>query len=152
MDEIGADTSMIKKFLATKDFNEIPKDLRDILFYHLDLATNGDVVEVASSFFFGREKLIPDMFTSMVEVLESAKMDCPELIYYFKRHIEVDGDEHGPMAMKCLDTLADTEEKLNLAHKTAIESLGKRNALWSFIHDEISKTNRNQIDLPPLHI
>lgn len=152
MDEIGADTSLIKNFLSTKDFSLLPIGLRDPLFYHLDLATSGNVVEVASSFFFGREKLIPDMFTSMVEVLEAASMECPELIYYFKRHIEVDGGEHGPMAMACLDTLASTEEKLNLAHKTAIESLGKRNALWTFIHDEISKTKRNQIDLAPLHI
>jgi hypothetical protein len=138
MDEIGADTSLIKTFLETKDFSILPEEIQQTLTYHLNLAFNGKVHEVASSFFYGREKLIPDMFTSMVEVLEDSGLNCPTLIYYFKRHIEVDGGEHGPKALKCLSKLTETQESRDEALNVALGSLVQREKLWNFIHDEIS--------------
>ena len=139
MDEIGADTSLIKSFLSTKDFDLLPAKIREVISYHLDLSLNGKVHEVASSFFHGREKLIPGMFTSLVNVLEENKLDCPTLIYYFKRHIELDGDEHGPKALKCLKALTPNSETLQEAQSVALKSLDYRDELWSFINSEINK-------------
>lgn len=137
MEEIGADTSLIKSFLETYDLSLLPEELRQVVAYHLDLADNAKVHEVASSFFFGREKLIPDMFTSIVKVLKESNMDCPTLIYYLERHIELDGDEHGPKAMQCLKDLIDSDQKKKEVIAVASDSLEKRWNLWDFIYSQL---------------
>lgn len=133
MNEIGADTSLIENFLRTMDLNKLPKELAAIVSFHLDVAMNGKVHEVASSFFYGREKLIPEMFQSILDVLYTSQVDCPTLKYYFERHIEVDGEDHGPKALKCLKHLMDTPEKEQEAIEVAQNSLANRWKLWSFI-------------------
>jgi len=143
MDEIGADTTLIKKFLETQDYNLIPKDLAEIISFHIDLAMTAKDHEVASSFFYGREKLIPSMFESILKVLEENNLNCPTLLYYFKRHIEVDSENHGPKALKCLNQLADTEVKESEIFNTAKESLNKRKQLWDFIENEIYLSRSN---------
>ena len=140
MDEVGADTFLINKFLETQDFSILPQEIQEMLTFHLNLAMNGKVHEVASSFFFGREKLIPEMFTSLVKIVEDKNLKCPTLLYYFKRHIEIDGDSHGPLALKCLDKLLVNEEHKDQALIVAINSLNQRNKLWSFIQEEIYRS------------
>jgi len=136
MEEVGADTAPILNFLEDLDFEKLPIELASILKFHLSLAENGKVHEVASSFFYGREKLIPEMFQSIVDVIKKAGLDCPSLIYYLERHIEVDGGEHGPMALKCLSQLTDTEAKKSEATLMAVKSLEMRWDLWDFIQSE----------------
>lgn len=52
---------------------------------------------VASQFFYGRQDPIPQMFKQFVTNMgNDKKFDM--LKYYLQRHIDVDGDEHGPMA------------------------------------------------------
>ncbi len=95
------------------------------------MAQNGHIVEVAASFFFGREKLIPGMFTTIVDVLNKEKVEAPTLVYYLKRHIEIDGDEHGPLALKCLEYLTgDSPELKNLAISSGLKALELRKGLW----------------------
>lgn len=137
MQEVGADTYLINSFLEDFDFNKLPSELRKIVSYHLDIALNSEVHEVAASFFYGREKLIPEMFQSVVNILKENELDCPTLIYYLERHIEVDGGEHGPKALKCLNELLDSEEKKNQAIDAAIKSLNNRYDLWDFIQSKL---------------
>ena len=102
--------------------------------YNLEIAKNGSDVEVASAFLYGREKLIPDMFTAIKDVMSSEKVDCPTLIYYLERHIELDGDEHGPLAEKCLQALCgDDAAKWQSAEDIAVESLKLRSRLWDAV-------------------
>ena len=105
MKEIGADAKLVSKFIKTKNTDLLPKEIANIICYHLGLAQKGNVYEVASSFFWGREKLIPDMFESIVATLKQEKMRCPTLEYYLKRHIELDSEDHGPKALRCLNSL-----------------------------------------------
>ncbi len=136
MEEVGADTSPILGFLENYNLEKLPKEVASVLSFHLDLAENGKVHEVASSFFYGREKLIPKMFQSIVDVIKKAGLDCSSLIYYLERHIEVDGGEHGPMALRCLNGLTDTETKKSEATLMAVKSLEMRWDLWDFIQSE----------------
>ena len=144
MEEIGADTTLIKKFLSTMDYSLIPSGAREFVKHNIEVAEKGSVVEVAASFFFGREKLIPEMFQSIVDVLKAEKVNAPTFTYYLERHIEVDGEEHGPLALKCLDHLTvGSPEKRDLALKAGLEALTIRKKLW----DETLRTlNQNLIE------
>lgn len=131
MEEVGADTSTIRAFISSPDLSLIPESARDFVKYNLSLAENGSPVEVASAFFFGREKLIPEMFESIVKILELNQIDAPTFKYYLERHIEVDGGEHGPLAERCLkELIGECQDSLRLAEQTALASLKARYALW----------------------
>lgn len=136
MNEVGASTTAFFDFLPEMKTETLRPGVREFVSENLNVALNGDAIEVASSFFFGREKLIPSMFTSIVEVLKKENVSAPTLLYYLERHIEVDGEEHGPLAMKCLDELCSTEEKKNLALEAGVKALELRKNLW----DECLKT------------
>lgn len=134
MNEIGASTSEINDFLATMDFERIPEGAREFVKGNLDVAMNGHVVEVAASFFFGREKLVPEMFTTIVETLDRENIKAPTFRYYLKRHIEVDGEEHGPMALKCFNTLTENDPTLyRLGLESGLKALSEREKLWDFV-------------------
>jgi len=137
MDEIQADSSLVKTFLENYDFSPLPKDIREVTSFHLDLAMTGKAHQVAASFFYGREKLIPDMFHSIVRTLEVSGVQCPTLVYYLKRHIELDGEDHGPKAKKCLQAIIQNEQQEQEALSVAIDSLAMRTKLWDYILKEI---------------
>jgi hypothetical protein len=134
MEEVGASTVEIKRFLKTFDLNDIPLGAREFVTHNLNVAKYGHVVEVAASFFYGREKLIPDMFQTIVDTLQKENVHAPTLIYYLQRHIEVDGHEHGPLALKCLDYLTGNDSTLKtLAIHSGKEALEKRHDLWDHV-------------------
>ena len=139
MKEVMAPTEEIEQFIRDLKVKPLPREIQEILCFHLDLALNGSVHEVAASFFYGREKLIPDMFRSIVDIIKANQLNCPQLTYYLERHIELDGDEHGPMAKECLEELLDSSKKKEMAIKAAENSLKMRSKLWDYIESEIQK-------------
>ena len=59
------------------------------------------------------------------------------LITYLERHIDIDGDRHGPLSMKLLDASCD-KNQLSLAYATAVKSLELRLLVWDKVHEDIS--------------
>ncbi len=101
------------------------------------LETKG-IHEVAATFCFGREKVIPLMFSSLLEKMNISQCEAPTFHYYLNRHIEVDGDSHGPLAIKMLDTLCgDDTNKWGEASEAALNSLSARIKLWDDVLKEI---------------
>jgi hypothetical protein len=148
MKQSGADTIPINQFLGELQKgisyeeaikNEmIPRSVADFVHFNLELALKGEIHEVASAFFYGREDLIPDMFESLLDSLsrEGAKYD--RLNYYLNRHIELDGDHHGPLAQKLLDDLCGEDDQKKVeAILIANRSLESRKKLWDGILKEI---------------
>jgi hypothetical protein len=134
MEEVGASTSEVRDFLNFMDLQRIPSGAREFVKHNLQVAQHGHVVEIAASFFYGREKLIPDMFESIVATLKKENVHAPTFLYYLERHIEVDSGEHGPLAMKCLDYLTNNDERLkSLAFSAGLEALNKRQELWDYV-------------------
>lgn len=141
MEEIGASTAPIREFLSTLDYSLIPNGAREFVKYNIDLAKNGHVVEVAASFFFGREKLIPEMFQMMVDVLKKENVSAPTFLYYLERHIEVDSGEHGPLALKALSHLTSGDSRLEqLAQDSGLRALEMRTALWDKVLETLPQT------------
>lgn len=131
MKEVGADTSPIAAFLQDFDLQRLPAHAREFTAQTLATALQGDTVQVAASFFYGREKAIPSMFQGMVDVLKAADVKCPKLLYYLERHIHVDGEEHGPLSEQCLSELCGSDpEKLQLAEQAGLSALRARVKFW----------------------
>ncbi len=92
-------------------------------------------------FTFGREDLIPDMF---IEILKNIKIDnkinIKPLIYYFERHIELDTDEHGPLALEMVNDLCGSDKnKWYEALDYSKKAMEMRIKLWDGILEIISK-------------
>lgn len=87
----------------------------------------------AAAFAFGREDLIPDMFTQVVAVNErSRRLDT--FVDYLERHIEVDGEQHTPMAMQMLaDLCGDDDARWQECADTVNTALAARARLWDDI-------------------
>lgn len=141
MQEIGADIRPIKKFLETMDYSLIPEGAREFVEFNIDVAKNGHVVQVASNFFYGREKLIPDMFQTIVDTLKRENVSAPTFLYYLERHIEVDAGEHGPLASKALSHLTKGSSELELmALDSGLKALEMRKALWDKVLQSLHQT------------
>ncbi len=150
MDEVGADTQLIRQFVqklvagtnpsaALQADERIPASVRQFVENTLQVALHGAPHEVASAFFFGREDLIPDMFQLLVDEVEASGLPTDGLKYYLRRHIELDGDEHGPLAERLLVSLCDNDEqKMMQAQEVARQSLQARIALWDGVMAEIT--------------
>jgi Protein of unknown function (DUF3050) len=101
----------------------------------MTLARSGSTEEVVAAFFYGREDIIPEMFSRLQKTLPGAKHDKDRLrnfIYYIERHIELDGDSHGPMGKELLDNLvADSPQRHERALRAACNSIRARIELWN---------------------
>ncbi|OYQ46366.1 heme oxygenase [Flavobacterium cyanobacteriorum] len=117
-------------------------DIKAFLDFTFRVIDRGRPHEIAAAFTFGREDLIPSMFT---EILRKFQQNFPEtnlrkLIYYFERHIALDADEHGPMAMQMINELCGNDaEKWREAAEVAMMALEKRIGLWNAIEENIMK-------------
>jgi hypothetical protein len=86
---------------------------------------------VAASFSFGRENVIPGMFNSLLAKLGIGEDRAPIFHYYLKRHAELDGDEHGPAALRLVATLCGNDPaRLAEAVEAANAALASRTRLW----------------------
>ena len=156
MGQINADTSAIMMMVNNlKSGNTVfdaiekarlPVYISDFLNFTFKIIEEGKSHKIASVFTFGREDLIPDMFISMIKKINrknDAKID--QVIYYFERHIEVDGDTHGPLAIDMIKNLCGTDpNKWNEATEASQLALKKRIALWDGINKVvIQKENSN---------
>ncbi|MFK7738854.1 MAG: DUF3050 domain-containing protein [Planctomycetota bacterium] len=87
---------------------------------------------VAAAFTLGREDVIPAMFTELVRgLLDGGQANARRLLVYLERHIELDGDEHGPMAAALLANICgDDDAAWQAAERAATASLQARLGLW----------------------
>src|ERR1700742_2287548 len=101
----------------------------------MTLARSGSTEEVLAAFFYGREDIIPEMFSRLQKTLPGARHDSDPLrhfVYYIDRHIELDGDSHGPMGRELLEGLvADSPERDERALHAACDSIKARIELWN---------------------
>ncbi|OZM57613.1 antimetabolite toxin biosynthesis protein MgoB [Lottiidibacillus patelloidae] len=149
MDEVNADTTPITTFITRIKAGEqvsdalnnlsLPASVKNFVNFSISIAMNGKPHEVAAAFFFGREDLIPDMFQLLLDELKSRGENAKWMQYYLSHHIELDGDDHGPLAEKLLYSLCeDDPEKLKEAEEIAIGALQSRIELWDGVIEQLN--------------
>lgn len=152
MQQCGANTKEINAFLenvkTTQNIfvsikqSDLHPNVKAFLDFTFRIIEEGKEHKIAAAFTFGREDLIPSMFTEILKNFQTnfPETDLSKLIYYFERHIELDADEHGPMAMQMISELCGTNEtKWKELEEVSIEALVKRLGLWNAIEEQITQ-------------
>lgn len=148
MRQAGADTTVIQNLLSdlasmpvlqALGNARIPAGARAFAEHTFALVQGGKLHSLAAAFTFGREDVIPDMFRSLVRDLNVEKNGALDtFIWYLERHIEVDGEDHGPLSLRMVaDICGTSEERWEDAAATAEQALVARLALWDAVLTEM---------------
>ena len=136
MKQCGANTSAIESFVSNVSTTNMPSvndGVDAFLKTTFDVIESNETHKIASAFTFGREDLIPDMFTAIVNEYNTEN-NLDKFVYYLERHIELDGGEHGPLALELISNLCgDDDDKWREVEETAIACLVARKKLWDSI-------------------
>jgi hypothetical protein len=144
MADVGASTRQFDKFRslarvgtsveAAMKRTGVPPHVQAFVAHTMGLAQSGSTEEVLAAF-YGREDIIPEMFLRLQKTLPGARQDNDPLrhfIYYIDRHIELDGDAHGPMGRELLENLVgDSPQRDERALRAACDSIQARIELWN---------------------
>ena len=149
MRHMGSETHKIEVFLSkihqnssieeALDLAEVPEAVKNFVKVTFKTIYSNDAHKVAAAFTFGREDLIPDMFIEIIHQTHEQE-SFKDFLYYLNRHVELDGDSHGPLSLDMIVELCgDDQQKWSEVLVTAKEALEVRISLWNYIADTISK-------------
>lgn len=158
MKQCGADTASIIKLISCLQAGHSHKSLVKYNIAELhqaqinflratyNIVSGNNTHEIAAAFTFAREDLIPDLFSQIVIDLDrKAPGQLSALIYYLDRHIELDGDEHGPMAHQMIKELCGNDQnKWQEAERASKLALQARLDFWDAINGALIK-NRPRV-------
>jgi len=115
---------------------KMPGNTAEFIKFTFDLVTTRPVWDQAAVFAFGREDLIPDMFNGIVSQLTTEfPTELKIFNYYLARHIELDENEHAPLALRMVTTLCgDDEKKWQSATDMVLKALELRVRLWDGVN------------------
>lgn len=148
MDDVGADTSAIKNFIANittplkrlennSDIN-IPIESKDFVNNTFECLSLNNFANTAAIFTYGRETTIPDMFSKILNKINKNQPEFAKLRLYIKRHIDIDSSRHGPLSLKLFEyAYNNNQDKYDEAIKFAIKSIDKRINLWDGVYNKI---------------
>jgi Protein of unknown function (DUF3050) len=153
MRETGADTSRIDAFIdllragrpVLPSLREAgaPEPSEQFIATTWEFISGAPVHCQAAAFAFGREDLIPDIFPQ-VAALDAGFGNLSAFVDYLRRHIQVDSEEHTPMAMQMLaDLCGEDEARWAECERTVNVALAARMRLWDGILDRIPAGRRN---------
>lgn len=149
MTRAGADRSVIDRFTGMLEANEpvstalraaeVPDPSAEFVRATWAFIDSAPVHCQAAAFAFGREDLIPEMFSQVVTVNKQVG-GLDTFLDYLERHIEVDGEQHTPMAMQMLaDLCGDDKDRWRECAGAVNAALVARSRLWDGIQSAIER-------------
>lgn len=156
MQQVGIEPTEMRAFLdelqACGDVPEalrrahVPAAIGDFVRATLATAESGTTAEVLGSFFYGRENVIPRMFQALLSKWSIDETSVPTFVYYLKRHIELDGDAHGPAAEAIIDDIvADNLDQRLALVRASISAVEARIALWDALAATLALAQREAV-------
>jgi len=160
MNEIGAGRRPFELFIAAMKRGEgvakslqsaeAPEFVSSFVNFTLECAINAKLPELAGAFVFGRETLIPDMFRGILREWKIEKSSAPRMHYYLSRHVDIDGNQHGPASIKLLSSVINNKPvSMEAATQYAVRSIHMRISLWDGLQKLIKEID-GATDRPPL--
>lgn len=152
--EVGADPMALEDFVncVTTDGVKyalenasLPAPSQRFMTRTFEFIDTGEPHVIAAAFCFGRENIIPEMFQRVASQLAISRVDAPKFHYYLERHIQLDGEHHGPAATQLVEALCDHDPvHIHEAEHAALEAIEARIRLWTEVEQAIKH------DLPSL--
>jgi hypothetical protein len=151
MRQAGANTTRIDHFIGLLRAGEpvrpaiaraaVPRAAAEFVATTWEFIQNAPVHCQAAAFAFGREDLIPEMF-EQVAALNAEYGELSRFVDYLRRHIQVDSEEHTPMAMQMLaDLCGDDDAKWAQCEETINRALAARTRLWDGIRTAVIQSH-----------
>jgi hypothetical protein len=148
MTEVGADVKPISDFLdsvnkkgidwSLEHCDFVPECARKFMRTTFDFLATDKKHIIASAFTYGREDVIPGMFKGILKQLDINSQSAKKFYYYLERHIELDGDHHGPLAQKLVENVCENNPIAFVeAEKAAIDALNARIEFWDGVEDKL---------------
>lgn len=141
MEEVKEGSSqLIREFVSTvasdsldiaKETIQIPSPAKEFMETTFDFINSDKPHVVAAAFALGREHIIPEMFRALLDKMKISREQANVFHYYLDRHIELDGDHHGPMSLRMLDLLCEgNEAKIAEAEEASLNAIRARIKFW----------------------
>lgn len=148
MSEVGADTETVQKFIKSVEKKGIdwslehcdfvPESARKFMRSTFDFIASDEKHIIAAAFTWGREHVIPDMFKGILQQLNINSYTAKKFHYYLERHIELDGDDHGPAAMRLVENLCGENPLAYVeVERTAIDAINARIEFWNAVESKM---------------
>lgn len=148
MAEVGANIEPISRFIdiASRDGieaaltrSDIPVPARRFVYFTFDIIERNQAHLLAAALAYGRETLVPQLFRPLLKALKVSRALAPNLYGYLERHVQLDEQEHGPLAIHMAQELCDGQTtRLADAVEVAEQSLAVRLELWDGILDALA--------------
>ena len=153
MKQVGANRKYIDKLLDmiqsgnNIDFSlnqiNIDKRIKEFTQFTFSIINTKKPHSIGSAFTFGREDIIPDMFIKILDGIDPKAVHFSKLKYYLERHIEIDGDLHGPLALRMMDELCgNNPKKWDEALIVAKKCIQHRIQLWDVVVELVNQKNQ----------
>lgn len=137
--EVGS-SQLIREFVSkvasdslesAKQTSKIPSAAAEFMESTFNFIYSDKPHVIAAAFALGREHIIPEMFRALLDKMNISREEAGVFHYYLDRHIELDGDFHGPMSMRMLELLCeDDESKIAQAETAALDAIKARIKFW----------------------
>ncbi len=147
MRDVGADTTPIRKLLEhiarrpgdlSLPQGPAPDAARQFMGTTFKLIREGRLHALAAAFTFGREDVIPEVFKNLVRDMDRLSGKLNKFVWYLDRHIEMDGQDHGPLSLQMVTDLCGGDQRLWYEALVAAEgAMLARLALWDGILAEV---------------
>ncbi len=154
MREVRADLRPVRRWLTKMSIGEVPYRFENdfvppgaqaFMKKTFEFITTGKPHVIAGAFAYGRETVIPMMFKNLLQQLDLTELECPRFHYYLERHIEVDGDEHGPASLMLVENICNGDRvAIHEARSAAEEAIEARIQFWDSVAELIAQNKRQK--------